>query len=151
MVVSYPITAVVQAGGFVKLYHTLVDGFSILALPIVYILFKMGFGAEWSYIISIVIFAIAHFLRLYVLKKVFPTLDVQPYLLRFLLPAAILFIALYVLLEYLSVFLDFNLVNTMIYCIICCLCAFLSGALLILSTSERRMIFNMICQKRINK
>ena len=148
MVVSYPITAVVQAGGFVKLYHTLVDGFSILALPIVYVLFKMGFGAEWSYIISIVIFTIAHFLRLFVLKKVFPSFDVQPYLLRFLLPAVILFVVLYFVLNDLSALFEFNLVNTIVYCVICCTCAFLSGTLLILSNSERRMIFNMICKKK---
>lgn len=150
MIVSYPITAVVQAGGFVKLYHTLVDGFSILALPIVYLLFKMDFGAEWAYITSIIIFTIAHFLRMYVLKRVFPSFEVLPYLLQFLLPSVILFVVLYLGMSYLSNLVNYNLVNTIIYCAICGTCAFVSGALFILTNAERKMILDMIKLKKKN-
>lgn len=148
MIISYPITAVVQAGGHVKLYHTLVDGFSILALPVVYMLFKVGFSAEWAYVVSIIIFAIAHFLRLYVLKKVFPSFEVSPYLLQFLLPSVTLFVALFLSLYYFCPFFNLNLVNTIFYCAICCTCAFVSCALFLLTNAERRMILDMINYKK---
>ena len=154
LTISYPITAVVQAGGFVKLYHTLVDGFSILALPIVYLLFKLGFEAEWAYITSIVIFAIAHALRIYVLKKVFPLFDAKPYVFNFLIPAVITFVVLFYTLNYLHFYFDNGLLCTLIVCCICFLCALFCGAYCVFTRIERQMMFDMLkgwIHKRNNK
>lgn len=144
LIISYPITAVVQAGGFVKLYHTLVDGFSILALPIVYVLFKCGFSANWAYIISIIVFALAHLLRLYVLKRVFPLFDVKTYLFRFLIPAIVLFGALFLFLELLADSFSQSLWSTLVLFGICSFSAFLCGVFILLSSSERKMVMSMI-------
>ena len=144
LIISYPITAVVQAGGFVKLYHTLVDGFSILALPIVYILFKCGFSANWAYIISIIVFTIAHLLRLYVLKRVFPLFDIKTYFFRFLIPAIVLFGVLFLFLELLADSFNQSLWGTLILFGIYSFSAFLCGVFILLSSSERKMVISMI-------
>lgn len=148
LTISYPITAVVQAGGFVKLYHSLVDGFSILALPIVYVLFKMGFDAKWAYIVSIVIFSIAHILRLVVLKKVFPSFELKKYTTRFLIPAVILFIVSYVFFKYIAIFLDNSILDVLMLCAISCLTVVVLGVFILLSSAERQMIINIIRNKK---
>ena len=144
LIISYPITAIVQAGGFVKLYHTLVDGFSILALPIVYVLFKCGFSANWAYIISIIVFAVAHLLRLYVLKRVFPLFDIKSYLFRFLIPAIVLFVSLFLFLELLADSFNQSLWGTLALICICSFSAFVCGVFILLSSTERKMVISMI-------
>ena len=144
LIISYPITAVVQAGGFVKLYHTLVDGFTILSLPIVYILFKLHFDAVWAYIVSILVFAVAHILRIYVLKKVFPVFAIRPYVNQFLLPSITLFVVLYILLNRMATFFTPSLLNTIIICGLCCVLALLCGLFLVLTKAERRSILMIL-------
>ena len=39
---SNPITAIIQAAGAVKTYHTIVDGFTLLSLPLAFFAVKMG-------------------------------------------------------------------------------------------------------------
>lgn len=144
LTISYPITAIVQAGGFVKLYHTLVDGFSILALPIVYVLFKLRFDAEWAYITSIVIFSVAHFLRMYVLKRVFPLFEVKSYVFRFVIPAVLTFIVLFYANNCLKMFFDNSFLSTIIICGICCLSALLICAFSLFSKAERKLVINIV-------
>lgn len=142
--ISYPITAVVQAGGNVKLYHSLVDGFALIALPIIYVLFKIGFDAYWAYIITVLTFAIAHFLRIYVLKKVFPLFDVKRYLLSAIVPMVLIFVISYFSMTYID-----GLMPSGIWCR---LFSFVASAALVLllcvfvlfTKTERQMVVNMV-------
>ena len=147
LIVSYPITAVVQAGGHVKLYHSLVDGFSILALPIVYVLFKLGYDAPCSYVVSILVFSIAHLLRLIILKRVFTEFRVKPYVVCFLLPAILLFVVLYIVLRNIADCIDNTLFNTVFVCAISSIIALVSCSLVLLNSSERQMVVNIIKNK----
>lgn len=70
--ISEPITTIVQAAGLVKRYHICVDCFTLVTLPVSYIFFKYDFYPEIAFYISIVIFIIAHYIRLVVLKRIFP-------------------------------------------------------------------------------
>ncbi len=70
--IGNPITTIVQAAGVVKKYHVLVDGFALLSLPIVYIAFKMDCEPEIAFIISNIVFVVAHIIRLVILKSVIP-------------------------------------------------------------------------------
>lgn len=67
---SDPITSIVQAANEVKKYHLLVDGFTLLTLPLSYIAFKIGMSPVWAFFISIIIFIIAHFIRLVILRNI---------------------------------------------------------------------------------
>lgn len=86
--VSEPITAIAQAAGKVKIYHGLVDSFTLLTLPLTYIGFKIGLEPQWGFIISIVVFIIAHILRLIVLRS-FYVLSLREYTVNFILPCII--------------------------------------------------------------
>lgn len=68
--ISEPITAIVQAANKVKIYHLKVDLFTLLSLPIAYIVFKFGASPEWAFIISILVLFVAHIIRLYILKSI---------------------------------------------------------------------------------
>lgn len=144
LTISYPITAVVQAGGNVKLYHGLVDGFSLLALPIVYALFKLGFDAQWAYITTIVVFAIAHLLRMYVLKKVFPQFVVRKYLIHFVFPSLMIACLLYFIMVHVKTMFTDSVMNTLVVCTIAVIVALASCVLFLLTKEERQMIIKMI-------
>ncbi len=150
LIISYPITAIVQAGGNVKLYHSLVDGFSLLSLPIIYILFKIGFDAYWAYITSIVIFIIAHFLRIYVLKKVFPIFNMRQYVIESILPMAGIFILTYFVMSFVKSFLPKNTLVTFVVLSVTALFVLAQCAFILFSKGERHMVVGMI-KKHIKK
>lgn len=83
--VSEPITTIAQAAGKVKKYHGLVDSFTLLTLPLTYIVFKLGLEPQWGFVISIVIFIIAHVMRLFVLCS-FHDFSIREYTIKFIKP-----------------------------------------------------------------
>jgi len=80
-----PITIIVQAANRVKLYHGIVDGFLLLCLPLSYLFFKINFPAQTVFFVIIVLFSLAHILRVWILKKVIP-LSIGEYFIRFVVP-----------------------------------------------------------------
>lgn len=96
--ISEPITTIVQAAGKVKLYHGIVDSFTLLTLPLSYIAFHWGLAPYYGFAISISIFVIAHIIRLCILKNFFP-FSLRSYLFDFIIPALLTliltFIAIY--------------------------------------------------------
>lgn len=148
LTISYPITAVVQAGGNVKLYHGLVDTFTLLALPIMYVLFKNGIDASYGYVVSITIFGIAHLIRLFVLKRVFKIFSVGSYMMRFIVPSLIAAGACYFTMLFFKQFIPGGLVWTIVTCSLSCFLALLVSALLIFTNSERTMVLGFIRKKK---
>lgn len=148
LVISYPITAIVQAGGNVKIYHGTVDTFSLLALPIMYLLFKLGFNASYAYLTSIVIFGIAHIIRLFVLKKVFTLFSLREYLSHFIFPATIVSIVSYLCLSYVKHFISINVIGTILTCGLSCVVVLSLCAFILFTTHERNMIVNLIRKKK---
>ena len=66
--ISNPISIVVQAAGNVKRYHGIVDSFTLLTLFVAYFFFLAKAPAQSVFYIMIIVFIIAHFIRLIVLK-----------------------------------------------------------------------------------
>ena len=62
-----PITTIFQASGKVKLYHGIVDTFTLLSIPVIVIAFKMGLQPWVSFIINIIIICLAHVIRMHLL------------------------------------------------------------------------------------
>lgn len=83
---SNPITTLVQAAGRVKLYHTFVDGFSLISLPIIYVLFRFGFSAKTGFYVTITVFALAHLIRLFVAQNVIENFSFISYINRIVWP-----------------------------------------------------------------
>ncbi len=91
----YPITILIQATGDVKKYFLRVESFTILCLPLTYIAFHWGFKPESTFIVTIVVFFIAHLIRINVLSMNLPYFYIKDYIIKFCIPAILItFIAL---------------------------------------------------------
>lgn len=77
--ISYPIMAVVQASGKIKLYQSVVGGCLILNLPVSYILFQFGFPAQTVFIVAIVLSVLALILRIIIVQKILSYNFVLPF------------------------------------------------------------------------
>jgi hypothetical protein len=92
MSLNNPISIIIQAIGRVKEYHILVEIFTLLCVPVTYLLFKLGFPAYSTYIVMIIAAVASHCIRLICLKKFYFHFKYSEYFKSFLLPA--LFITL---------------------------------------------------------
>jgi O-antigen/teichoic acid export membrane protein len=121
----YPITTVIQATGKVRRYHVIVETFTLLILPITYVLFKSGYSAVWVFYNSIIMFAVAHIVRLFVLRSVI-SFSMKEYCIKFLMPMSfVTLISMGVLYYTNSLFTSgfFRLIITCIvsvFSVICC-------------------------------
>jgi O-antigen/teichoic acid export membrane protein len=93
MSLNNPISIIIQAIGRVKEYHVSVEIFTLLCVPVTYILFKHGFPAYSTYIVMIIAAVASHGIRLICLKKYYIYFKYSEYFKSFLLPA--LFITLF--------------------------------------------------------
>lgn len=80
-----PITVLFQAAGKVRVYHGVVDTFTILTLPLAYLALKKGAPAVSVFVISISVFLLALFMRLLMMKRHFG-LSLAEYAERIILP-----------------------------------------------------------------
>lgn len=85
-----PITIIIQATGDIKNYFLIIESFTLLTLPISYILLKLGFGPETTYYAMIGVFLFAHFLRLVILKRQVNFISIRKYTVKFAMPAAVI-------------------------------------------------------------
>lgn len=69
MSLGLPITTIIQATGKNKYYHMIVDGFISVSVVLIYFALKIGLAPSFSLSISIIIYMIAHYIRLVFLKK----------------------------------------------------------------------------------
>lgn len=85
-----PITILIQATGNVKKYFLIVESCTLLSFPISYLCFKLGFGVQSSYWVMIIVFFVAHILRLLVLQKEIEEFKIKEYLSKFAIQAVII-------------------------------------------------------------
>ena len=91
--ISYPLMAVVQATGKIKLYQSIVGGSLILNLPVSYIVLKFGCSPESVFIVAILLSVIALLCRILVVQKMISFNLVVPFIKLLLQFSAIMIIA----------------------------------------------------------
>lgn len=144
---SDPITTIMQAANKIKYYYLFVDGFTLLSLPLSYVAFKMGASPDFAFIISIIIFAIAHFIRLYLLNRVVSEIKITDYVRHVALP--IVLAVVLVLIP--SVGLKTVTPNTIVakgftFCTDFLL-AVSTSLLVVMDTSERKSLIGLVLNK----
>lgn len=144
---SNPITTIVQAANKVKYYHGIVDTFTLLSLPIIYFLFKNGVSPIYAYITTIVVFSLAHIIRLMVLRKTI-AFSIKRYFQRFIIPSgfALVLSSIFV---YPLFYIKWNNIFCEIFinAIIAIIIAVVICTLCVLNTEERKMILGFIKNK----
>ncbi|ANQ47878.2 oligosaccharide flippase family protein [Flammeovirga sp. MY04] len=78
--ISGSLMAAVSATGKIKLYQFVIGGFSLLILPITYLLFTIGLPAEFTFIVSVSCASLALIFRLIFIKKLIPEFKVGQFI-----------------------------------------------------------------------
>jgi len=140
---SNPITTIVQAAGNVKKYHLLVDGFSLVCLPISYVLFKLSFPAESAILVLIIVFLVAHVLRLYVLKQTI-VFSIREYLKIIVLPVCFMIIVSYFVSLFICNMGEDNFFWIVTRCFLIAGLTICFSLYIILNQSERSLLLNYL-------
>ena len=144
---SDPITAVIQAANKVKKYYLIVDTFTLFSLPLTYVAFKFSFSASVAFYISIIIFVIAHFIRLKLFRPL-TGVSIVDYIKKIIIPIMFVLIVS-ILFSFITrlVFCNIHL-NTVFNNSICIITDAIIGCIttfyLIFNKSERGKIINFI-------
>ena len=144
---SNPITTIVQAANKVKYYHGIVDTFTLVSLPVIYFLFKSDISPVYAYITTIIVFALAHILRLMVLRRTI-VFSVKRYLQQFILPSSFAIVLsgtfVYPLfyIKWDNIFFEIIVCSLIVVIVSVGICS-----LFVLNTEERRMILGLIKNK----
>ena len=142
-----PITSIIQAANEVKKYHLLVDGFTLLTLPLSYIAFKFGMSPVWAFFISIIIFIIAHFIRLVILRNI-TGFSIRDYLRQIVIRFDATFVVSFILSKmFISLFDTTGLLVSATKIIFEFLVAAFACWFIILDKSERGRILDMLTSK----
>ena len=88
MALNNPISIIIQAIGRVKEYHLPVEIFTLLCVPVTYLLFRSGFPAYSTYVVMIGAAVISHGIRLVCLKKFYKYFKYSEYFRSFVMPAS---------------------------------------------------------------
>lgn len=91
-----PLTTIAQGANIVRKYHLFVDGFTLVGLFILYILFKQGFTPQTVLIAYVIIFIIAHLIRILITKNTIE-LAFFSHLKSFLFPACCIYVSAFTL------------------------------------------------------
>lgn len=143
---SNPITTIVQAAGKVKLYHSIVDGFALLVLPILFVYLKLGYEVKYSIAISVVVFGLAHVLRLFVLRRVI-SFSIRKYVSGFALPATFVCILSASVCKASSLLIQDSIVNNLIVMSTASLVSLLLSFILLLNKEEKQILFRVLKKK----
>lgn len=144
---SNPITTIVQAANKVKVYHGIVDTFTLLSLPIVYILFKNGVSPIYAYITTILTFAIAHILRLLVLRKAID-FSMKNYVCKFIIPAGMTLCTTLILVYPIS-FIEWKnqLIEIFVNAALSIMVVILMSIIFVLDKEEKSILLKMLKSK----
>lgn len=89
LALNNPLSILVQATGKLKKYSIYVEFVTLICPILTYVLFYIGLPAYYAYISMIVSIVIAHVVRILCVKSIYKDLDVQDYIINFLLRSLI--------------------------------------------------------------
>jgi len=145
-----PITTLVHATGQIKKYHIIVELITLLCLPISYIFLKLGYPAEYTMYISILVFTFAHFVRLWILKGLMK-ISIVDYIKRII--SILIMVTLISLLPLIAIKaqLEYGFLRFIIVVIASILGVTINCFFIGLSRMEREIIIERIKGKFLNK
>lgn len=145
---NLPITSIAQASGRVKEYHGIVDGFTLLGLPVIYLAFKLGVKAEIAFIIEIVFFIVAHFIRLLIIKSILPVLSITSYIRKIIIPILMVVMISSTVTYILHDIISGSLLGSLSVCVCSVICTALVSFLIVFSREERNYLINFIGHRK---
>lgn len=148
LALSNPITTIVQAAGAVKKYHVTVDGFTLISLPLAYVVVKLGGQAVTVLYVFNLVFLLAHFIRIVILKSIAPYFSMRFYMKTFVLPLLMVTVISFSLTFALKKALGEGLLPLAIIVAVAVMASLVLSYLILLTSEEREQI-KKIVRKRI--
>ena len=148
---SNPITDIAQAAARVKIYHGIVDGFTLLSLPITIVLYRLGQPVNCCYLVIIATFSIAHIIRLFILKRIFPPFSMREYIKRIIFPILLITSSSAAIMVCVRESLGDSFFDTMICCVSALSLVVLFCFFFLFGKSERQYVCCMIRNKIFKK
>lgn len=143
---SNTLIASMHASGKVKEYQIVVGGISLLTLPMVYLVFKLGYPPYSAFVIAIIMAFILHIVRLVMLKKSIG-LPIMKFLKQVTLKVFFLFTMSIIIPLFLYQILETNISSFFIICIVSCLSSSLVCYVFGLSKNEKKIVIEKIASK----
>lgn len=144
---SNPITTLIQAGGNVRNYHIVVDGFILCSIFLSYLLMRVRLEVHWILMVNLFFFAIGHLIRLHFLQKE-TSLKVKPYIISFLTPAMCITITAMLLFNLVCSFIsNAPIMKVVLITILNVLYVIISSYLLLLVKEEKEYIIKFVKSK----
>lgn len=106
-----PVTIIIEATGNIRRYRVLVESFTLLSMPLTWIVYKMGFQPESTYIVVILIFSIAQIIRVRILSQNIPGITTLQYFSKFVIGAIPITIIAYVALNLIQGILPYGFIR----------------------------------------
>ena len=138
-----PITTIVQASGKVKLYHLTVDGFTLVCLPIAIIVSKSGAGATLTLVVIDVVFALAHILRLVIVKRIIP-FSYLTYIKKSIIPIILIVFFSFVFSCFIDNLFDNNILGILFFSGTSFVFVVVLSFMFLLTTQERTMLITFL-------
>lgn len=138
----------ILATGKIKKYHLIVSGINMMAFPATYILFKLGFPAEYGYITAIFFTFFVLFIRIHLLGEKLEGFTINYYIKQTLIRVIIVVIISFFILNYIQELLCVS--KTLMFFIITSFSVVINTIIILiigLNSKERSLILTYIMQK----
>lgn len=107
-----PISNIVQASGNLKKYYLSSEIVFLLHVPFAWMLFKLGFPAYFVFISMISFCVVSHIIRVFLLKRYYPSFSQRRYYMSLFVPAVIIGIIGFIMSELLEYMIVSHLIRT---------------------------------------
>lgn len=135
-----PISIIIQATGKVREYHLTVEAFTCLCPFITYFLYKIGCPAYTTFIAMIGCILLSHIMRMICLKRFYTQYSVKDYIVRLVIPAILITIAVSVALFLIHQSITLIIVRVFVTFTVSVLLTLSLAYFLALSSDEKGMI-----------
>ena len=133
------------ATGNIKKYQIIVGLLSFSAFPATYIMFNLGYGAEWGYITIIISSLVCLIARLYLLKGMIPKFSISNYLIQCILKSIFIILITYSLTYYIDTnYREDSIWWLILYTTFSILINIITFLIIGLNNKERTLILNLL-------
>lgn len=147
LVMASPITIIMQASGDICNYHVIVESFTLLTMPIVYVVFKFGGQPQASYVVMAILFFIAHIFRVIILSKKIKEISLYNYFVKFVGSAVVVTVISSFVVIIPQCYISAGFLRFIVTVIMSILTIAITSFFIGLTTSERLFLMKMLRDK----
>ena len=151
MMMNNPITIIFYAAGKIKKYNLIVEGIMLLCFPTTWLLFLFGMPAYSVFYSMIAYIFFVHFIRLFLLKEIFPNFSILKYIALLSIPSLGIIVSCSLVQYLISIFTFDTYMRICVYCILIPLSGISIAFLIGLDKNEQKEIISFVRTKILHQ